>query len=78
MAAISGEPLKTAYLDTVERNSNSHQPWICHIKVNDIPTAFKIDTGAEVSATVIWKIFVQIYFAVKYNFRGVSIPTKIF
>ena len=48
VAAVSGEPLETAYLDTVERDSSSHQPWICHIKVNDIVTAFKIDTGAEV------------------------------
>ena len=31
--------------------------------------------------TVVWKIFVRIYFVVKYfrlnNFRGLSIPTKI-
>ena len=50
VAAVPGEPLETAYLDTVERDSSSHQPWICHIKVNDIVTAFKIDTGAEVTA----------------------------
>ena len=32
--------------------------------------------------TVVWKIFFRIYFVVKYfqvnNFRGLSIPTKIF
>ena len=32
--------------------------------------------------TVVWKIFVRIYFVVKYfrvnKFRGLSIPTKIF
>ena len=34
------------------------------------------------NTTVVWKIFVRIYFVVKYfrvnNFRGLSIPTKIF
>ena len=50
VATVSGEPLETAYLDTIERDSSSHQPWICHINVNNIPTAFKIDTGAEVTA----------------------------
>ena len=51
VATVSGEPLETAYLDTVERDSSSpHQPWICHINVNNIPIAFKIDTGAEVTA----------------------------
>ena len=50
MAAVSGEPLETTYLDTVEKDSSSHQPWISHIKVNDIVTVFKIDTGAEVTA----------------------------
>ena len=50
VAAVSGESLETAYLDTVERDPSSYQPWMCHIKVNDIVTAFKIDTGAEVTA----------------------------
>ena len=50
VTAVSGEPLGTAYLDTVERYSSSHQPWICHINVNNIPIAFTIDTGAEVTA----------------------------
>ena len=50
VAAVPGESLETAYLDTVERDSSSHQPWIHHIKVNNIVTAFKIDTGAEVTA----------------------------
>ena len=50
VAAVSGEPLETAYLDTVERDFSSHPPWICQIKLNDILTPFKIDTGAEVTA----------------------------
>ena len=48
MAAVSGE--ETACLDTVERDSSSHSPWICQIKLNEILTPFKIDTGAEVTA----------------------------
>ena len=42
--------LETAYLDTVERDPSSPSTWICHIKLNDILTPFKIDTGAKVSA----------------------------
>ena len=37
---------------------------------------------SQVILTVVWKIFVWIYFVVKYfrvnNFRGLSLPTKIF
>ena len=50
VAAVSGEPLETAYLVTIERDFSSHPPWICQMKLNDILTPFKIDTGAEVTA----------------------------
>ena len=46
---MSEEPLETAYLDTVTNHPGTRS-WICEIKINDILTPFKIDTGAEVSA----------------------------
>ena len=39
-------------------------------------------TRQTLDYTVVWKVFVRIYFVVKYfqvnNFHGLSIPTKIF